>query len=476
QPERDLLLAIAGHSLQQQAGYVPSQTLDPLPLPASLSERPACNVTAQQHLKLMLNHSHEQLLPYWLDALHNHQQRIPNEMLPAILNYGRKQADHHHLLRNAIGERGQWLAQASNNKFWKWILQNEPDLKDSENGYIAWENYFKRLRQQDPHYALQVIEAYWEKIDIYMQMAIMRSMQLDLNPEDEGFLMRTLQNPLLKDLVAGWLIELETSEFSRIARQQIGQILHLAPIGKDDTWVVDFTWTKTFEGHPAHISKSQAVELCQIMGYQFEPEIILEILPLSYWYDRYDVSPEILIQAASQASRPSIFYRIWANSAIQVSDGDFLFALAMTVKEHPNISFVKHLTQAQLIEAATYWLRSNPIFSLDHNATILLGAIETIWSHTLTEVFLDSLKAFFEKVARPLLESDIRETLKQYARLIPLDFVQRFEEVLHIASRDELSDTEIEQLNGIIDIMHFRISMMQAIKAGAPHTHIGDKS
>ena len=467
-PERELLLNIASYGLQNQAGYIPDKRFEKLPSKAEISEKHACNITARHHLTLMLNHIHEELLPCWLGEIHKYNQRIPDEMLPPMLDYGANQADKYNyaLLREAIGERGRWLARQANNPAWDWVLQEETQETISDNHYAAWENHFRRMRQDDPVRALNILRSYWQELDSLMQMALLRVMYIGINEDDADFLWDLFEEEISRFTAARWLIQIPETEFAIQARENIGKLIAMIEVGHRNQPVVDFTWSSTFDGHPLQIKRDEANQLCDILGYDFNPELMLKLLPLSYWYETYHVTPDELILAARNGTRPSIFYRTWATMAIQDSDSDFLFALAMNVEKYAGLSFFEYLSQSQLIEAATHWLKKKPVFSLQHNAVKILDAITITWSEELAEVFQDSLQACFREFPRPLLEKNIRQALKRYARLLPLSVDKRFETVLQVNKRGDLSDAETEQLNGIISIIQFRSEMIEAIKAG----------
>ncbi len=464
--EYDFLLSIAAYGLQNQAGFIADKRSEKLPPEAEISEKHACNVTARQHLTLMLNHIHEELLPYWIAEIDNYEQRIPDEMLPSVLDYGANQQDNYPLLRKAIGERGQWLAQQANNPAWDWISQEETQSSVNESHYAAWGKFFKRMRREEPVRALNILRSYWHELDSLMQVALLRVMYVGLNENDAEFLWDLFDDEVSRFTAARWLIQIHDSEFSIQARENISKLIAMIEVGHRNQPVVDFTWSSTFDGHPLQIKREKANELCDILGYDFNPELMLMLLPLSYWYETYQVTADELVLAAHNGTRPSVFHRIWTNMAIQDSDSDFLFAFVMNVERHSGLSIVNHLKPVQLMEAATHWLKKKPVFSLQHNAVALLDAITITWSDELAEVFLDSLEACFRDFSRPLLENDIRELLKKYARLLPLSVDKRFEAVLQINKRGSLSEAEFEQLNGIISIIQFRAEMIEAIKAG----------
>ena len=86
--EKDLLLTVATYGLKQQAGYLPN-TLSNMSLSqVPLEQGQPCSVKASKHLLLMLNGRHQALLPTWFQLLQDHQQHIPYELLPSLLDFG----------------------------------------------------------------------------------------------------------------------------------------------------------------------------------------------------------------------------------------------------------------------------------------------------------------------------------------------------------------------------------------------------
>lgn len=467
QYEHHLLLSVGIDGLGQRAGYIPAIISAPLPPQVPPADSKACSLNSQQHLKVMLNPVQDNLLPDWIDALYEHQQHIPSEMLPTVLEYGNQQTRHQQLLRSKLDERGRWLARISNKTEWHWLLRDDPP-EQRDGVYIAWGKHFKRMRQRDPIHALDIIETHWDDLNLLMQMSILNAMDVGLNSHDTDFLMRSLPNKV-KGFTAGrLLLNIEDSDFSNVVYDRIRQLLILMPIGDDGEWVIDFTWSATFKGHPAYISYEQAKELCHIMGHHFAPEDILKMIPLSYWYETYNISPETLVISAENSTRPSTFFRMWSESAIKRSDRDFLFALIMRVKRHADPSLMAQLTQAQLMQAAIHWLKQDPIFSVKHNAVNLLRSVHQTWSIDLATVFLTSLKNCFTRLEHPLLDTDIWQLLQIYARSLPLEASQAFEDVLNTNQHDALSKAEKKLRDTIMTIVRFRADMLKAIKAGAP--------
>lgn len=461
--ERSLLRTVGAYGLQQQAGYLPSQTSKGSGSQVPISDAKPCSATAGQHLILMLNGRHQELLPTWFQLLADNQQHIPYELLPALLDFGAKKKIYKTLLRPIIKQRGRWLTHQVNNTKWQWVLQNKSAVKVYAADYAAWSDHFVYLREVDANHALTILQRYWDDLDLLMKMSLLGQMHIGLNPHDTDFLIQLLDNPLTQPEAVKLLLMLKTSDFALAFFEEAKQLFSLKQDAHTGEWVVNLTWSIRRD---AQGNKDEQSAYSTIMGYQFRRDNILSFLPLSYWYETYQVTPDILIQAAKNSTQPTTFFWAWRDKAIETSDNDFLFALAMRAEHYTGSPIVDHLTDAQLTNAAIHWLTQKPIFALDHPAIPLLGALQVVWHDDLAQAFLISLKAQFCISNRPLLLADMRKYLKQYAIYLPLSVTDQLEAVLHINSHGILSDTEIEEVNGIIDIMTFRAEMMLAIQNG----------
>lgn len=461
-PERNLLLTVATHALQMQAGYIPAQSPNDLPQPPEQNEKMPCSLKAQYHLMLMLNGLHDNLLPMWFEKLEEYQQAIPAEMIPTLLDYGarkRKLASH---IREALGARGIWLAEQSQNKRWQWIILKAKKKREEHSRYTAWANHFQRLRQSDRQRALDTLIEHWDELDPLMRWSLVNEMAEDVQAEDIPFLWSCLDDDFTRDLAISLLLQIDELGLAKEVYDNIKNLIVLKQI--EGEWVIDFAYKSTFRWQPEHINPLQARELCELVGYDFSPESILMMLPLSYWYETYNATPEILVSAASKSSRPEVFYRIWENRAIQEQDADFLYVLMLHVEHYATAELMRHLSQEQLMKLAANWLNQQPIYAVTHYANKILSAIKTPWDDDLTDVFLDSLETAFRKIPRPMLDRKMREELLRYAEWISLDAYSRFESILHINERGDLSEAEIEEINGILSIIKFRDEIMNALQ------------
>ena len=128
-PEQNLLLTVATHAIQQQAGYVPDTLSSPLPTPSADDAKTSCSVKAQHHLILMLNGLHDNLLPLWFEKVEANKQTIPYEMIPTLLDYGARKRILSSFIRQTLGERGTWLVENTDNRRWRWFTAESKKKK-----------------------------------------------------------------------------------------------------------------------------------------------------------------------------------------------------------------------------------------------------------------------------------------------------------------------------------------------------------
>src|SRR5215831_19383628 len=91
--EGSLLGAAAVVSLYERAGGLPSMDARPLPEASAPDDTPRCDDRAAFHLSRMLRGEYQELLPEWLAKAAASGRRVPEELLPPLLDLGRMRED-----------------------------------------------------------------------------------------------------------------------------------------------------------------------------------------------------------------------------------------------------------------------------------------------------------------------------------------------------------------------------------------------
>src|SRR6188472_4372767 len=131
--EKQLLGAAAMLAVYRRAGALPQIDTTPLPEPCEPDEMPCCSGRAGQHLTTMLNGQYAELLGEWLVTLAQAGKRVPEELLPAVLDLARGNPSFRLAVEPVLGKRGAWLAAQRSDWSAAFLLQ------PSEEDTSAWE-------------------------------------------------------------------------------------------------------------------------------------------------------------------------------------------------------------------------------------------------------------------------------------------------------------------------------------------------
>src|SRR5678816_3917762 len=189
--EQLLLTAVSVVALYRQAGVELPVDLLPRSLPPGSEEKLRASPVAGQHLSMMLQGEFSEVLPEWLMALANAGKRVPEELLPALLDHARDDQALRELILPVLGKRGEWLA--SENPDWGYVLTL---------GQAVWETstrderllLLERLRAQDPAQARQVLQSTWQREAARYRAAFLEKLLVNVTGADEQFLEEALND------------------------------------------------------------------------------------------------------------------------------------------------------------------------------------------------------------------------------------------------------------------------------------------
>jgi Family of unknown function (DUF5691) len=205
-----LLDTVAAHALRRRAGValVPGVPL-PAPAPADPAGVVGPDAVARVDALLATDSAARDAVPVrdmagrldllaeWLAAAAG--RRIPPELVPALLDAGRR---HHHLrpvLAEVAGPLAHWLA--AQRPDWGWASAGGP-ASSTVDGPEVWElgsigrrgGYLHRLRQRDPARARQLLESGWDTESPDDRAVLLSALKTGLTLDDEPLLERALDD------------------------------------------------------------------------------------------------------------------------------------------------------------------------------------------------------------------------------------------------------------------------------------------
>jgi hypothetical protein len=246
-----LLDATATHALRRRAGValVPAA---PLPAPAPVDgarpvgpaaaaradallalDQPAWNTTPVRDLASRL-----ELLAEWLAAAAGAGRRLPPELVPALLDAGRR---HHHLrplIAPVAGPLAGWLA--AQRPDWSYAAA-APPVESTVDDDEVWElgavghraAYLRRLRRHDPARARKLLETAWEAEPPEHRAALLPAFGTGLSGADEPLLERALDDRRrqVRDAALELLGRLPDSRYAQRMAARAAECLRLRPGG-----------------------------------------------------------------------------------------------------------------------------------------------------------------------------------------------------------------------------------------------------
>lgn len=194
QNKAELLLGIvAMNSIFRAAGGGVLGTDWVIPSGHLADPSPTVAPEAVLRLKQILEGKYQNILPEWLGLLKHCQQRVPEEFLPAVLEFGLQHLPVQQVLNGEmIGERGKYLAQLNPN--WGYVLGVIDESVWQFGSKAQRLQYLRQMRKRDPHKAAEMITAVWANEAPEMRAEFMDTLSNGLNMGDEPFLESALDD------------------------------------------------------------------------------------------------------------------------------------------------------------------------------------------------------------------------------------------------------------------------------------------
>jgi Family of unknown function (DUF5691) len=353
-----------------------------------------------------------QLLPELLHLLSQQQQTVPPTLLPALLDWGQREAAFRPLILPVLGTRGQWLAQQ--NPQWtygNYAADQLPDFAELQNAWETGNNLERQTalrtwRAHQPNEARQALGRCWLQEKAGDRQTWLSILEIGLSQEDEEFLEKALSDRAVGvRQQAAQLLGRMPSRY----RRRIGQIAiqWLLIEGSEGGCKAQVFLPKTAQPEWLEEGLSDKVPKDHPIASDVPSWLLLQVLgatDLHRWGADLDVTPEILIAAIlNLRHHNALILSGWATAAIQQRRVDWITALldraGNSLSNSCLFRLLKALPTANLREKYLVEFLAKDSAMTDRTEMLLplLAAEPAPWGSELSQVILAKISYYLAK-------------------------------------------------------------------------------
>ncbi len=370
--------------LSDDAGFAGVRAAMPSDLaPADPRER--CNSAAAGHLREMTRGNFE-LLPEWLELLSRTNLRVPEELIPDLLDAVRTRHELRTAVQKAAGPIGAWLARF--NERWDWAVSAWNLEADWHNG-IRWQRLaaLREIRATDPARARELLAAAIAAESSDLRREFLECLQIRLSPEDEPFLEKMLddRSSSVRGEAAYLLVRIPGTQIrqrmlariqGRVKLRTEGLLLRKKVFDVELFDAIDDSMRR--DGVVDKIASSNTT-----MGERafWTGQILARVDP-AFWTREFSMRPASLIETAREGQWSELLVDCWRAAARFYGASDWLETFAAEsptdelVFEAMPVETRERIVMAQLKRDSALWVHHVP------------DCCPHDWSLALTEVFL----------------------------------------------------------------------------------------
>lgn len=226
-PANILLEGATLYAQMRKAGFRPKKWEGEIPFPAQKDKSKICSKKSSEHLAMILNGTFTPALDNFIEQLIFNKKSLPPELLPELLEKCRSDKTLWQRLKNAIGERGNWLI--GQNEDWHFLI--------GKTNQVNWEDGTKderlsllhHLRNTQPDEAVENIESTWAEDDWQHRVEYLKTLEQNLSLADEPLLEKCLDEKRkdLRRTAAALLEKIEGSELQKRMWERLQSCINL---------------------------------------------------------------------------------------------------------------------------------------------------------------------------------------------------------------------------------------------------------
>ena len=423
--EGSLMSAASVVALYRSAGVSLPADTQPLPEAAAQDEMSRSSVASGQHLVTMLDGEFREVLREWLVAMAQARKRVPEELLPALLDQGSIDPALRGEIVAVMGRRGEWLA--AQNSIWAYATQrDEKEVWETANDHERL-LLLDRLRTVEPDKARELIATSWAQEAAKHRVFFLEKFANGLNSADEPFLNEALQDRSVDvRRAARRLLARLPSEFSRRLQKLADQVLSFRKplIGKARIEVTlpedPIAWLKAndieIDSPPRNAAQSVGPKAWALKE-------MISLVPLAHWTERWQKPPLEIIRAGDESEWRESFALGFVAAAQRFRNPDWIEALISFTSndpQHPPLAELAAFLPAPRLEALIMQtLKSSAAELTDaHPAFRLLIVHRSAWSDQLSRTVVTAVKKRIERGKDNVADWHTKAALRQFAQYV----------------------------------------------------------
>lgn len=470
-PEQTLLATAATLALHQQVGTLPPQITPPKLPPVPDNDWPRSSDKLRTTLLGVINGRFHPALPELLQALADSQQRLLDEFIPNLLQYGIRHPDLHPMIRQAIGKRGQWLA--AQNETWVYAIDTpaliaNPDAVWQMGGQATRLTLLQHLRASDPAQALALLQTTWGSEGSRQRADFLAVLENNLSMADEPFIEAVLDD-------ASYPVRRRALEFlgsltgSRHCQRQTERAAPLVTLAEQDGRRV--LLLELLEHVDGAMQRDGVLPRASAQGMStqnWRTAQLLSGVPLSFWQERFGLSAGELVETAVNSPNQHPFIRGWGIAARRQQNAAWcealLFGSDLDIATTQSLDMLPVLPPDRQEAYMLHLLTTQPGIKgvqREHPVVLALKKLTSPWSAVLARAVLARLaQDISDTGSGSLVDWKFREAVRQFAYAFPPDLLEEADATFKPNAKSRVWEIRIQEF---LEIVQFRRNMLQVI-------------
>jgi hypothetical protein len=458
-PNESALLSAAGIvSLHQRVGWLPEVRSVTQVESCPSEDLPRCSPGAARCLQQILEGKFPQLLSEWLEKAAIARQRVPEMLLPSLLDKGRQQRELRAAILSVLGQRGRWLA--AQNPDWNYAVALTTEADWETGAPSARLLYLQELRSHNPDHARELLQSTWKQETASDRARFLETFRIELSMADEPFLEDGLgdRSREVRRTAADLLASLPESRLCQRMTERVSALINLETY-QNNIQITLPTCCTTDMVRDGIEQQSTNRNLGEKANWLLH---MIAVVPLTFWQQKFCKTPVELIQLALLSEWKTVLLDGWARAAKRYCNSDWAQAiLNYSGKSARGQVCVEVLSREQIEDLIIKTLQSDS--NQLSKSLWLIQRHRHFWS---TELAHEVLNGLFNSTFEPNISWELRSALKDFALLIPPELITKAVDLRTKFEDNSILKGEIEEFLSLLQLRQELLQEFELVDGG----------